>query len=135
MSGLGLAIGYGIVTSAILGLSAIAMSLQYGITKHANLAHGELLTVAASTMGLVQRQTQALALAVVCAVAAGAGTGWLLNRVVLMPFRRFSGRLSVLLIVTFCAGQIIQGGLALGFGLNYVNVAIPTQVAHQVGPF
>ena len=75
MSGLGMAIGYGIVTSAILGLSAVAMSLQYGITKHANLAHGELLTVAAYTMVLVQAQTNNLALAVVCAVAAGAGTG------------------------------------------------------------
>jgi branched-subunit amino acid ABC-type transport system permease component len=130
-----MAIGYGIVTSAILGLSAVAMSLQYGITKHANLAHGELLTVAAYTMVLVQAQTNNLALAVVCAVAAGAGTGWLLNRVVLTPFRRISSRLTVLLIVTFCAGQIIQGALALGFGLNYVNVVIPTQVAHHVGPF
>jgi branched-subunit amino acid ABC-type transport system permease component len=135
MSGLGLAIGYGIVTSAILGLSAIAMSLQFGVTKHANLAHGELLTVAAYTIVLVQRFTSNLALAVLCAVLAGAATGWLLNRVVLMPFRKFSSRLSVLLIVTFSAGQIIQGGLALGFGLNYVNVSVPTQVAHHVGPF
>src|ERR1700733_11695661 len=135
MSGLGLAIGYGIVTSAILGLSAIAMSLQFGVTKHANLAHGELLTVAAYTIVLVQKYTSNLGLAVVCAVVAGAATGWLLNRVVLMPFRRFSSRLSVLLIVTFCAGQIIQGGLALGFGLNYVNVTVPTQVAHHIGPF
>jgi branched-subunit amino acid ABC-type transport system permease component len=135
MSGLGLAIGYGIVTSAILGLSAIAMSLQFGVTKHANLAHGELLTVAAYTMVLVQTHTNNLGLAVVCAVLAGAGTGWLLNRVVLMPFRKISSRLSVLLIVTFCAGQIIQGGLALGFGLNYVDVSVPTQVAHHVGPF
>jgi branched-subunit amino acid ABC-type transport system permease component len=135
MSGLGLAIGYGIVTSAILGLSAIAMSLQFGVTKHANLAHGELLTVAAYTIVLVQRFTSNLALAIVCAVLAGAATGWLLNRVVLMPFRKFASRLSVLLIVTFSAGQIIQGGLALGFGLNYVDVSVPTQVAHHVGPF
>ena len=53
----------------------------------------------------------------------------------LTPFRRISNRLTVLLIVTFCAGQIVQGALALGFGLNYVNVVIPTQVAHHVGPF
>ena len=72
MSGLGQAIGYGIVTSAILGLSAIAMSLQFGVTKHANLAHGEFLTVAAYTLVLVQSRTGSLALAVVCAVVAGA---------------------------------------------------------------
>jgi branched-subunit amino acid ABC-type transport system permease component len=135
MSGLGQAIGYGIVTSAILGLSAIAMSLQYGVTKHANLAHGELLTVAAYAMVLAQRYTQSLTVAVCCAIVAGAATAWLLDRAVLRPFRRISSRLSVLLIVTFCAGQIIQGGLALGFGLNYVNVTTPTQVAHSVGPF
>jgi branched-subunit amino acid ABC-type transport system permease component len=135
MTGLGLAVGYGIVTSAILGLSAMAMSLQFGVTRHANLAHGELLTVAAYTIVLVQTRTNNLALAVVCAIAAGAGTGWLLHRAVLMPFRRVSSRLSVLLIVTFSAGQIIQGALALGFGLNYVDVSLATQVAHHVGPF
>ncbi len=135
MSGLGQAIGYGIVTSAILGLSAIAMSLQFGVTKHANLAHGEFLTVAAYTLVLVQSRTGSLALAVVCAVAAGAAAAWLLNRIVLVPFRKVSDRLAVMLIVTFCAGQIVQGALALGFGLNYVNVTVSTQVAHQVGPF
>ncbi len=135
MSGLGQAIGYGIVTSAILGLSAIAMSLQYGVTKHANLAHGELLTVAAYAMVFAQRYSQNLALEICCAIVAGAGTAWLLNRIVLVPFRKISSRLSVLLIVTFCAGQIIQGGLALGFGLNYVNLTFPAQVAHHVGPF
>jgi len=113
----------------------MAMSLQYGVTKHANLAHGELLTVAAYTMVLVQRRTGSLALAVVCAVVAGAAAAWLLNRIVLVPFRKASSRLSVLLIVTFCAGQIIQGGLALGFGLNFVTLTVPTQVAHHVGPF
>jgi branched-subunit amino acid ABC-type transport system permease component len=135
MSGLGQAIGYGIVTSAILGLSAMAMSLQYGVTKHANLAHGEFLTVAAYTMVLVQSRTQSLALAVACAIVAGAAAAWLLNRIILRPFRRVSSRLAALLIVTFCAGQIVQGALALGFGLNYVNVTVPTQVARRVGPF
>jgi branched-subunit amino acid ABC-type transport system permease component len=113
----------------------MAMSLQYGVTKHANLAHGELLTVAAYTMVLIQRRTGSLALAVICAVVAGAAAAWLLNRIVLVPFRKASSRLSVLLIVTFCAGQIIQGGLALGFGLNFVTLTVPAQVAHHVGPF
>jgi branched-subunit amino acid ABC-type transport system permease component len=135
MSGLGLAIGYGLITSAILGLSAIAMSLQFGVTKHANLAHGEFLTVAAYAMVLVQNYTSNAVAEVCAAVAAGAATAWLLHRLVLAPFRKIASRLAVLLIVTFCAGQIIQGGLALGFGLNYVNVSVPTQVAHHVGPF
>jgi branched-subunit amino acid ABC-type transport system permease component len=135
MSGLGQALGFGITTSAILGLSAMAMSLQYGVTKHANLAHGEFLTIAAYTMVLVQTHTGSLFLAVVCAVIAGAAAAWLLNRIVLVPFRNATSRISVLLIVTFCAGQMIQGGLALGFGLNHVVVTVPTQVAHKVGPF
>jgi branched-subunit amino acid ABC-type transport system permease component len=135
VSGLGLAFGFGIVTAAILGLSAVAMSLQFGVTKHANLAHGELLTVSAYAMVWVQRYTDNPVLLVCSAVAAGAISAWLLDRIALRPFRKVAQRLSVMLIVTFSAGQIIQGALALGFGLNFVTLTEPIEVAHHVGPF
>ena len=37
-------IGYGLVTAAILALSAVAFTLEYAVSRVANLAHGEILT-------------------------------------------------------------------------------------------
>ena len=129
------ALSAGLVTSAIIGLSAVAMSMQFGVTKHANFAHGELLTIAAYTAVEVHPLTsnilvEALAGAVVAALAA-----WLINRLVIERYRKLAQRLLMLLIVTAAISQVIEGALALAFGVNDVVLTTPTQTAHKIGPF
>ena len=57
MSVLADAVGFGIVSGAIISLSTMAMSLQHSVTGHANFSHGELLTVAAYAMIAMQHLT------------------------------------------------------------------------------
>ena len=135
MSQLGQALGYGLISAAILGLSAMAMTLQFGVTRHVNFAHGELLTIAAFAMIVAQHVTDNLLFDTLVAVVASTVAAGLLNLLVLRPFRRATDRLSVMLIVTFAVSQIIQNLLALGFGLNYVVLNVPIEVAKHVGPF
>jgi branched-subunit amino acid ABC-type transport system permease component len=135
MSGLEQAIGFGIITSAILGLSALAMTLQHSITRHANFAHGAFLTMAAYMMVALQPITSNLVVEAVIGIAASALLAVLLNVSVLQPFRKVTSNLTILLIVTFAVETIFENGVGIGFGLNFATVVVPTQVAHHVGPF
>lgn len=135
MSGFWLALSAGIITASILGLSSVAMSLQFGVTRHANFAHGELLTIAAYTAVAVNGFEKNLYLDALAGALVSAAVAWLLNLVVVRPFRKVAKRLILLLIVTAALSQAIQGLLAIFFGLNDVVLPVPPQVAHKVGPF
>ena len=47
MNQLTLAIGFGLVTSAILALGAVGFTLQFGVSNILNLAYGDVMTVSA----------------------------------------------------------------------------------------
>src|SRR3979409_823645 len=72
MSQLTLAVGFGLVTSAILALGAVGFTLQFGVSNIFNLAYGNVMTVAAFVAYLVNvRAGQSIW----WAVGAGAGAG------------------------------------------------------------
>jgi len=135
MTGLGHAVGSGIADAAILVLSALAMTLQHSITRHANFAHGAFLTMAAYMMVALQPVTGNLYLEALFGVAMSAALAWAMNAGVLRPFRKVTASLTVFLIVTFALETVFENGIAVGFGLNYVDIAVPPQSANHVGPF
>ena len=60
-----LALGFGIVTSAILALGAVGFTLQFGVSNIFNLAYGNVMTVATFVAYLVNvRAGQSIWLAV-----------------------------------------------------------------------
>lgn len=129
------AIGFGLVTAALVGISAVALSLQYGVTNFANFAHGEFLTVGAYAAYATQHWTHNLPIQVLAGAAAAAGVASLMNVVAIRPFVRTSARLVILLVVTAALSQIIQGSISFGFGLDNVVLARPTESVHHYGPF
>lgn len=135
MAGFGNAVGSGIADAAILVLSALAMTLQHSITRHANFAHGAFLTMAAYMMVAFRPVTGNLYLLAVFAIAASAALAWGMNTAVLQPFRKVTSSLTVFLIVTFALETVFENSIAVGFGLNYQSIAVPSQTANHVGPF
>jgi branched-subunit amino acid ABC-type transport system permease component len=135
MTGFWAAMSAGLVTSAIIGLSAVAMSMQFGVTKHANFAHGELLTIAAYTAVEVHRLTSNIVIEALAGGLVSAAAAWLLYRLLIERFRKLANRLLMLLIVTAAISQAIEGALALGFGVDEVVLPTPTQLSKKVGPF
>ena len=135
MSVLSEAIGFGIVSGAIISLSTMAMSLQHAVTKHANFSHGELLTVAAYAMIAMQHLTSNVLLDGIVGLIAAALLALLLDEFVFKPFRTRTRRLVTLLVVTAAASQVLEGTFALIFGANYVTLQVPVTRAQQVGPF
>lgn len=125
--------GYGLVTASILALSAVAFTLEYAVSRVANLAHGEILTVGAYTAYLVQNATGNVALAAASAAVAGGATGFLTN---FLLVERFSGRARlVVLIATMGAAIVVQNILTMIFGASSRAFTIKQGAPAQYGPF
>ncbi len=107
----------GILLGGIYALFALGLSLIFGIMRLVNLAHGDLILLAAY---LVLTVTTALgvplAVATVLVIAAMFALGFILQRLVLE--RLLGDDILPPLLVTFGLSIIIQNGLLLVFGAD-----------------
>jgi branched-subunit amino acid ABC-type transport system permease component len=127
-------IGIGLSTAAILSLSAVAFTLEYAVSRIANFAHGEFLTIgayAAYSTQTIFHQNVAAAAAI--AAAAGAIAGLALNAGVIEQFR---GRSAItVLIATLGVALIVENVLVMIYGAANVSYTFPQGQLHHVGPF
>ena len=127
-------VGIGLATASILALSAVAFTLEYAVSRIANFAHGELLTIGAyaaySGRAIFH---QSIAGAAVLAVAAGTLAGLALNAGLIEQFR---GRnVITVFIATLGASLIIQNVLMIIYGAANVSYGFSSGNLHHVGPF
>jgi len=127
-------IGIGLSTAAILALSAVAFSLEFAVSRIANFAHGEFLTIGAYAAYSAQSIFhQNVAAAAVVAAAAGAIAGLLLNFLVIEQFR---GRTAItVFIATLGVSLIAQNVLNMIYGAANVSYTFTQGNLHHVGPF
>jgi branched-subunit amino acid ABC-type transport system permease component len=130
-----LTLGFGIVTAAILALSAVAFTLEYGVTNVANVSHGEILTVSAYAAYLVHRQTGSAVAAAVGAAVTGGLVALAMYLAVIGPFIRFGATPTVVFIATLGVSFMIQNFLVIGFGAENVAYTIDPGAPQQIGPF
>ncbi len=127
-------VGVGLATAAILALSAVALTLEYAVSRVVNFAHGEFLTIGAyvaySTQAIFHQNVAAGA---VIAAAAGAVAGLALNAAVI---ERFRGRTATtVLIATLGVALIVENVLEMIYGAANVSYGYPQGSLHHVGPF
>lgn len=128
-----LSVGFGLVTAAILALSAVAFTLEYAVSRVANLAHGELLTLGAYAAYVVQEHNSSVALAALAAAVIGAAGAFATNIGVV---EQFAGRSPIMtLIATLGLSLVIQNVLTMIFGGASVSYNINQGNPHHVGPF
>jgi branched-chain amino acid transport system permease protein len=130
-----LTLGFGLVTAAILSLSAVAFTLEYAVTNVANLSHGEILTIGAYAAYLVHRLTGSALLAALGAAAAGGIVALAMHSAVIDPFVRRGFGTMPTFIATLGMSFVIQNVLVIIFGAANVAYTIPQGAPHQVGPF
>lgn len=130
-----LALGFGLVTAAVVALSTVALSLQFSVTRTINFAHGELMTVGAYAGYVVARAHGNVVFQGLAAMTAGALLAWLLNRSIFRTFRKLGVSVLVLLILTIASSQVIQAILQISFGATSVNYPRGAGSSHTVGPF
>ncbi|MGI9184684.1 MAG: branched-chain amino acid ABC transporter permease [Solirubrobacteraceae bacterium] len=126
-------VGYGLVTAAVLSLSAVALTLQYAVSRVANLAHGELLTIGAYAAYEVLQLTGSVPLAALGATVAGGLAGVAMN---LGLIERFASRPAIVVVIaTLGVSLVLQNLLIIIFGAANKVYAIDQGSAHHLGPF
>lgn len=127
-------VGIGLATAAILSLSAVAFTLEYAVSRIANFAHGEFLTLGAYAAYSGQRffHQNVVAAALIAAVA-GMLAGLALNAGLIEQFR---GRSAItVFIATLGAALIVENVLVIGYGAANVSYSFTQGGLHHVGPF
>jgi branched-subunit amino acid ABC-type transport system permease component len=130
-----LTLGFGLVTAAILSLSAVAFTLEYAVTNVANLAHGEILTIGAYTAYVIHQATGNLLLAALSASLAGGIVALAMHTLIIDRFIRSGVGTMTIFIATLGVSFVIQNVLVIIFGAANVAYTIPQSAPHQVGPF
>jgi branched-chain amino acid transport system permease protein len=127
-------VGVGLATAAILSLSAVAFTLEYAVSRVANFAHGEFLTIGAyaaySGQAIFHQNVAAAAL---IATVAGMLAGLALNTAVIEQFRGRSG--ITVLIATLGVALIVENVLIMVYGAANVSYSFAQGGLHHIGPF
>ena len=137
MSELFLAIGFGLVVASVLAVSAVGLSLQFGITNYINFAYGDFMAVGAYIAWTLNAGPLGLNIWVAM-VLGGLGVGVLavlLNRFLLAPFARKFQKLFYILIVTFGLSLILLNLVSSIWGSEVQRYSIPNQTPFHLGPF
>ncbi len=127
-------VGIGLSTAAILSLSAVAFTLEYAVSRVANFAHGEFLTIGAyaAYSGQALFHTNVAAAAVIAALA-GAAAGLALNVAIIEQFR---GRSAITVFIsTLGVALIVENVLVMVYGAANVSYSFAQGNLHHVGPF
>jgi branched-subunit amino acid ABC-type transport system permease component len=127
-------VGVGIATAAILALSAVAFTLEFAVSRVANFAHGEFLTIGAyvaySGQTIFHQNVVAAAL---LAAAAGMVAGLVLN---IGLIERFRGRSAItVFIATLGAALIVENVLTMIYGAANRSYSFVQGGLRHVGPF
>jgi branched-subunit amino acid ABC-type transport system permease component len=130
-----LTLGFGIITASILALSAVAFTLEYGVTNVANVSHGEILTVGAYAAYLVHQRTGSAIAAAIAAALAGGLAAVAMYWSLIGPFIRFGASPTVIFIATLGMSFVIQNTLVIFFGAANVAYTIDPGAPRYVGPF
>ncbi len=130
-----LTLGFGLVTAAILSLSAVAFTLEYAVTNVANLSHGEILTVGAYAAFVIQKATGNVFLSALGASVAGGILALAMHTLIIDRFIHSGVGTMAIFIATLGVSFVIQNVLVIIFGASNVAYTIPQSAPNQVGPF
>jgi len=115
------ALGFGLVSAAVLAVAAVGFTMQFAITDILNLAYGGVMIAGAYVAYFLNQRGVNIWIDMMASAAAGAVISVLLNRFLYTPFQRRKASHVTLIIVTLATGIIITNAM-LGFaGPNSVT--------------
>ena len=119
------ALGFGIVTAAMLAIAAVGFTLQFGATNVFNLAFGSTMTASAFVAYLATEANLGLWGAVLCGAAFGVVFSVLLNRLVYMQYIRRGARLFQMIIVAIAVTLLISNTIQAIWGASFFTLKLP----------
>lgn len=129
------AIGFGLVSAAILALAAVGLSLQMSVARIPNFAHGEIMTAGAYAAYLASSFTSNIVIEGAAAALAGGVVAFLMNALLLGPFSKRRPKLLILFILTIASSLILQNIMLGIFGGASLGYHLALSVPLNIGPF
>jgi branched-subunit amino acid ABC-type transport system permease component len=114
-----LAVGFGLVTSAILALSAVGFTLQFGVSNIFNLAYGDVMTVSAFMAYVVDAAGAGIWLAMLVGALTGAVVSVAISRLVFTPFLRRGTSRFTMVMVSLALAVILQNAIQVIAGTPF----------------
>ncbi|MCW7945217.1 hypothetical protein AAW14_25135 [Streptomyces hygroscopicus] len=125
-----MALTLGVLSSAaVLALTAVGLSLSFGLMRIINLAHGEFLTIGAYSSVVTADHGLPWGVGLAAAAAVGLGAGALTE---LLLIRRLYRSPELSILATFGLSIVVRQLIQLGFGKDYRMVANPLPGATKV---
>jgi branched-chain amino acid transport system permease protein/neutral amino acid transport system permease protein len=118
-----LALGFGLVTSAILALAAVGFTLQFGVSNIFNLAYGDVMTVAAFAAYAVDAAGAGIWPAMLAGAATGSAVSVLISRAVFTPFLRRGTSRFAMVMVSLALAVILQNAIQAVAGVGFRSYA------------
>ncbi|MEA2010851.1 MAG: branched-chain amino acid ABC transporter permease, partial [Actinomycetota bacterium] len=110
----------GLKLGAIIALSAVGLSLVFGVTGLVNFAHAEMVTLGAVAAYFFHASTLGpqwpLVVAILPAVLVGAGFGWIQERVLWRPLRVRNTGLVAMMVVSIGLSFAVRNLILIIFG-------------------
>ena len=131
-----LSVGFGFVTASVLAISAVGLSLQFGITNYVNFAYGDFMALGGFFAYVVNTQVVHLNIwiALVIGSLAMGVLAVVINRLVLGPFARRFRQSHYVLIVTFGLSLILLNVEYAIWGAQVRFYKMPISAALHIGP-
>ena len=127
------AIGFGLVTAAVLAIAAVGFTMQFAVTDVLNLAYGAVMIIGAYVGYLVGRAGISVWLGVVAAMVVGALLSLALNRGVYTPFQRKGASPIAMVIVSLGMTLILEFGLQSYVGGNTMSYQLDQGATLRLG--
>jgi branched-subunit amino acid ABC-type transport system permease component len=129
------AVGFGILSAAVIGVAAVGFTLQFGISNILNLAYAAVMTLAMFAAYAVRNAGVSIWVAMAVGGVAGATASYFLNALVYRPFGRRTTNLFSIVLVTLSASLILTNLLEGFVGETFFSYGIPVSSEHVVASF
>lgn len=129
------ALGFGIVTAAILTISAVGFTLQFSVTNVFNLAFGSVMTISGFVAYWINQAGVDIWLTMVAAALCGGLLSLAINEFVYGPFIRHGLNLFGMVIVTISVGLICTNALQAVVGPSFFSYTAPAGKALHFADF
>lgn len=129
------AVGFGLATSSIVALAAVAVSLQVSVTNFFNFAYGDFMSFGAYVAWTATNNGVNFYLAIVLGGIAVGLLGMVANALIFRPFMRRGVRPVTLLIAGVGLSFVVQNALILAWGASPRRFSVDLGNSLHVGPF
>jgi branched-subunit amino acid ABC-type transport system permease component len=129
------AIGFGVVTAALIAIGAMGFTVQFGLTNVLNISFAGAMTVGAFGTFLAEDFHLPVVVAVLAAPSAGAAVTWILGRTLFAFYARRGAGLFEMVMVTLAVNLVMQFGIDAASREQIYHFGFPQGPSVHAGPW